>query len=247
MNWTREAARKYDSWVQSRKGSFVLAQEKRLQQHLISFWPRRKQSLLEIGCGTGVFLEMFWEAGFDVTGVDISPEMLSRARHRMGKRADLHLAAAEHLPFDDKEFDFAALITVLEFCPDPVAALREACRVSRKELFVAFLNRHSLYYHLAGRKSRKRKDSTLRDTQWFSWLEMTSMLRRAVGKKSVYSRSVLATPPAMWTDNKICRFMGRPILPPFMGAFIGMRVDILNKKPLNTPLMAFQTEAKPDI
>ncbi|MFP4657117.1 MAG: class I SAM-dependent methyltransferase [Desulfonatronovibrionaceae bacterium] len=247
MDWTREAAQRYDAWVNSGQGRFALAQEKRLMQHLISFWPRRKQSLLEIGCGTGVFLEMFWEAGFDVTGVDISPEMLSRARHRLGGRADLHLADGAHLPFEDKEFDFAALIAVLEFCPDPAAVVREAARVSRKELFVAFLNRHSLYYLSAGRKGKKGKESTLHRAQWYSWLEMSAILRRALGKRSVYSRSVLATPPAMWTESRVCRFLSRPILPPFMGAFIGMRVDILNKKPLHTPLMAFKAEVRPDI
>ncbi len=247
MHWSRESARRYDSWVQSAEGSFALAREKRLLQHLISFWPRRKQSLLEIGCGTGVFLEMFWEAGFDVTGVDNSSEMLARARQRIGERADLHLAAGEHLPFEDKEFDFSALITVLEFCSDPEAVLSEAFRVSRKELFIAFLNRHSLHYLLSGRRGKKSPKSTLRQANWYTWLEMVLLLRRVLGVKDIYSRSVLATPPIMWTEKRINTKLGNVILPPFMGAFIGMRVDILNKKPLQTPLMAFQTEAKPDI
>ncbi|NCC94898.1 MAG: methyltransferase domain-containing protein, partial [Opitutae bacterium] len=43
-------------------------------------WPRRKQKLLDIGCGTGMFLEFFWSCGFDLTGMDKSPDMLARAR-----------------------------------------------------------------------------------------------------------------------------------------------------------------------
>lgn len=246
MKWSRETAKKYERWVRSEQGAFALGTEKRLLQHLISFWPRRKQSLLEIGCGTGVFLEMFWEAGFDVTGVDISPEMLSQARNRMGNRADLHLGDGGHLPFDDREFDFSALVTVLEFCPDPEAVLYEACRVSRKELFVAFLNRHSLYYLSFCKNRSKKAQSSLGDAHWFSWLEMSLLVRRTLGKKSVYSRSVLALPPFMWRDKKLCRLLGKPILPPFMGAFIGMRIDILDKNPLKTPLMAFKTEVEPD-
>lgn len=41
--------------------------------------------LLEIGCGTGAHAELFIEQGWRVTGVDLSEEMLSRARSRFEK------------------------------------------------------------------------------------------------------------------------------------------------------------------
>ena len=41
--------------------------------------------ILDIGCGTGVFLEKALSAGFDVTGIDAAPEMVSIAANRVGK------------------------------------------------------------------------------------------------------------------------------------------------------------------
>lgn len=42
----------------------------------------RPELVLDLGCGTGVITLMLAERGFDMTGVDISPEMLDVARER---------------------------------------------------------------------------------------------------------------------------------------------------------------------
>ena len=41
--------------------------------------------ILDIGCGTGVFLERALSAGFDANGIDAAPEMVSIAATRVGK------------------------------------------------------------------------------------------------------------------------------------------------------------------
>ena len=41
--------------------------------------------ILDIGCGTGVFLEKALSAGFNVIGIDAAPEMVSVAANRIGK------------------------------------------------------------------------------------------------------------------------------------------------------------------
>ena len=41
--------------------------------------------ILDIGCGTGVFLERAVSAGFDAKGIDAAPEMVSIAASRVGK------------------------------------------------------------------------------------------------------------------------------------------------------------------
>ncbi|MDX1658130.1 MAG: class I SAM-dependent methyltransferase [Nitriliruptorales bacterium] len=54
-------------------------------------------SLLDVACGTGVHLEV-WEArGWDVAGVDLSPEMLERARERL---PEVELTEADYRDFD---------------------------------------------------------------------------------------------------------------------------------------------------
>jgi SAM-dependent methyltransferase len=44
----------------------------------------RGARILDLGCGTGVFLQRAREAGFSVSGIDISPEMVAIAEQRLG-------------------------------------------------------------------------------------------------------------------------------------------------------------------
>lgn len=54
----------------------------RIRELVLKYCPRAK-NVLELACGTGTFLKYFYEQGFDVTGVDVSPEMLALARHKV--------------------------------------------------------------------------------------------------------------------------------------------------------------------
>ncbi len=233
-----ENADEYDRWFTTPEGRFALEQERMLIQHLVSGWPRRRQSLLEIGCGTGIFLDMFWEYGFDIYGIDSSPDMLKKAREKLGGRADLHLGSAESLPFDDNEFDFAAMITLLEFCRDQGQVLAEAGRVARKGLLICFLNKNSLY-HISHKLLRLwRKDKLLVRARWHSYREVRSLVQENLGNKNTYARSVLLGTRILWRDKHIARALNRMLWPPVVGAFTGMRVDLIYRQPLKTPLLA---------
>jgi ubiquinone/menaquinone biosynthesis C-methylase UbiE len=94
---------------------------------------RARGRVLEIGVGTGKNLELY-PPGVEVTGIDISPRMLARAREhaaRVGSPAALHLADAERLPYADASFDTVTATCVFCSVPDPVRGLREAARVVR--------------------------------------------------------------------------------------------------------------------
>jgi len=54
--------------------------------------------LLDVGCGTGLSFVAMIPRGFEVTGCDISPKMVDRARSRAGEGARLHVADARALP-----------------------------------------------------------------------------------------------------------------------------------------------------
>ncbi|MFN2342227.1 MAG: class I SAM-dependent methyltransferase [Desulfonatronovibrio sp.] len=231
----------YEHWFETEAGQFAFAQEKRLIQYMVSAWPRRKQSLLDIGCGTGVFLELFWHSGFDVYGIDASGQMLARVREKMGNKADLHLGKAECLPFDDNEFDFSAMINVLEFCPEPMEALQEAYRVTKKGILICFLNKNSLYY-LKKKTLRASRTGILTKARWFSHNEIIKMINKTMGPKKTYSLSVLPGSKSMWKDHWLLRPVNRLFLPPCAGSFIATRVELLEDAPLRTPLMAFEKE-----
>ena len=86
--------------------------------------------VLEVGCGTGVFLRQAADAGAEVYGVDASEALLDLARERVPE-ADLRLADMEALPFDDDLFDVVAGFNAFFFAVDIVGALREAGRVAK--------------------------------------------------------------------------------------------------------------------
>lgn len=234
MNWNPE---QYEQWFDTPEGRFALDREAQLLQAVVAGWPRRKHKLLEIGCGTGLFLEMLYGMGFDVTGIDSSPEMIMAARQRFQNRATLHLCDGELMPFADNEFDYAFLWSVLEFTKDPQAMLAEAGRVAEKGLLIGFLNKHSLYYSMNVRGS----GGTLDKGHWFSWCEMQDMIKKETGFRPTLARSVLPGPMKTWRKNKIFEWLNSCMCPPFMGAFTAVRVDFVNMKPMN-PLFAWKSE-----
>jgi phosphatidylethanolamine/phosphatidyl-N-methylethanolamine N-methyltransferase len=95
---------------------------------------RPSQQILEVGVGTGLSLP-FFRADSRVTGVDISEEMLAKARRRVSRKrlahvAGLHVMDAEHLDFDDNSFDAVLALYVASVVPDPrrlAAEMRRVC------------------------------------------------------------------------------------------------------------------------
>lgn len=104
--------------------------------------------VLEIGVGMGGDLLRWRRAGADVTGIDLTDRAVSLARERAaaeGFNADLRVADAEKLPFDDEEFDLVYSWGVLHHTPDTIRAFREARRVLKPggRLKVMVYHRHS--------------------------------------------------------------------------------------------------------
>ncbi len=187
--------------------------------------------------GTGLFLKILYEMGLDVSGIDSSPEMIMAARRRFGKGADLHLGNGELTPFSDNEFDYVFLWSVLEFTESPRVMLAEAVRVAEKGLLIGFLNKYSLYYAMNVRGT----GSTLDKGNWLTWYQMQSLIKEVTDFRPTMARSVLPGPVQTWQEDALCKSLNNVLYPPFMGAFVAVRVDFVNMKPFN-PLFAWKTE-----
>lgn len=138
----KDVADNYDSYYQTEFGGKVDAIEKEIISELLKEIPKEK--MLELGCGTGHWTEVFIDQGFKVTGIDISEAMLSIAR---GKNldAELRMANSESLPFVGESFDSIASITMLEFIENQEKAIHEMFRVLKPGgyLIMGFLNADS--------------------------------------------------------------------------------------------------------
>jgi SAM-dependent methyltransferase len=88
--------------------------------------------VLDVGCGTGRWLERTREAGMVPVGVDRTPAMLAIAAERL-PGCPLAAAEAQRLPFADASFDGVFAVTVLQHIPwaEQAQALREMARVLR--------------------------------------------------------------------------------------------------------------------
>ena len=99
--------------------------------------------VLEVGIGTGLNLP-FYPRDIDLVGIDLSEGMLKKAQDkveslRMGK-VTLKVMDASALDFGDGEFAATLATYVISAVPDPVAVLREMCRVTKPGGSLVFLN-----------------------------------------------------------------------------------------------------------
>lgn len=103
------------------------------RRHAVEIINRRKGNVLEVGVGTGLSLPRYGRH-LQVTGIDVSPEMLNKARDRvtsghLGNVAGLHEMDAGDLEFPDEEFDTVVAMYVITVVPDPERVMRELERV----------------------------------------------------------------------------------------------------------------------
>jgi SAM-dependent methyltransferase len=102
---------------------------------------RRDQAVLDVGCGTGVVAVTAARLGAHVCGVDLTPELLERARENSciaGAEIDWREGDAEALPFPDAQFDVVLSQFGHMFAPRPAVAIAEMLRVLKRGGAIAF-------------------------------------------------------------------------------------------------------------
>jgi ubiquinone/menaquinone biosynthesis C-methylase UbiE len=89
---------------------------------------------LELGAGTGANLQHYTDAVSELVLTEPSEHMARRLRDKVaasGRAAQVVVAPAERLPFEDERFDTVVATLVLCTADDAAASLREAARVLR--------------------------------------------------------------------------------------------------------------------
>ncbi|MBA2744369.1 MAG: class I SAM-dependent methyltransferase [Chthoniobacterales bacterium] len=99
------------------------------------------QSVLDVACGTGVVALTAARRGAHVTGIDLTPELLARARENAAIAnfaIDWHEADAEALPFREASYDIVLSQFGHMFAPRPHVVIAEMLRVLRPGGTIAF-------------------------------------------------------------------------------------------------------------
>jgi len=102
---------------------------------------RSEQRVLDVACGTGVVSVTAARLGARVTGLDLTPELLERARENAriaGVEIDWHEGDVEKLPFGDAAFDVVLSEFGHIFAPRPEVAIGEMLRVLKPGGTIAF-------------------------------------------------------------------------------------------------------------
>ncbi|MDR2866873.1 MAG: class I SAM-dependent methyltransferase [Methanomassiliicoccaceae archaeon] len=91
---------------------------------------RNDDKILDIGCGNGKSSFALINAGYNVTGIDISDAAIGTCRKIHGDKMRCIVASAADIPLDDAEMDGAVMIHVLEHM-DPEETERAASEIHR--------------------------------------------------------------------------------------------------------------------
>jgi ubiquinone/menaquinone biosynthesis C-methylase UbiE len=120
------------------RGVFVNRLEQRLLLRALAGLPPGA-CVLDLPAGTGRMARRLMQAGYRVTGADISLPMLLRAAQANAATA-LVLADAESLPFASKSFDAVVCFRLMSHLPPPAraAVLREMARIARERVVAVY-------------------------------------------------------------------------------------------------------------
>ena len=77
------------------------------------FMPQRGAAVLDVGCGTGIHLEIYQRYGCKLYGIDTSQSMLELARARLGESTELRLTDAIEIPYEAGFFDLVICMLAL--------------------------------------------------------------------------------------------------------------------------------------
>jgi phosphatidylethanolamine/phosphatidyl-N-methylethanolamine N-methyltransferase len=124
--------------------------------------------VLEVGAGTGTSFPAY-PIHCSVTGVDLAPDMLARARQKIEDHGWSHLKVMEmnalDLKFADNSFDYVMAFHVVTVVPDPVRMVAEAKRVCKSSGKIVIVNHFTSDKPVLGSLTKDMDPLT----RWLGW------------------------------------------------------------------------------
>jgi ubiquinone/menaquinone biosynthesis C-methylase UbiE len=117
----------YDEYYNSNFGRKVDFVEKRRVKKFIEQIPIK--SALEIGCGTGHWTQFFIDNGFRLTAIDVSENMINKAREKNLNGVEFSIKNIEEIDYPDNYFENVFAITSLEFVDNRGKAFEQIYRI----------------------------------------------------------------------------------------------------------------------
>ncbi len=136
----------------------------------------KNESILDLGCGKGFFLEVLKDHNSNLYGADISPMMIRYANERIGKRVELKVADSENLPWEDSAFDIIVCILSFHHYPNPEKSFSEMKRLLKNNghLIIAEMWYPEPFRYLTNlhMKSKYNRSGDVKVYSKYEWLKM---------------------------------------------------------------------------
>ncbi len=136
-------ARQKAMWVMGDFGQVARFTEENASDFVKRLAVKTGMRVLDVACGTGNVAIPAAEAGADVTGIDIAPNLLEQARlraHREGLTIRFDEGDMEELPYTDAAFDLVVSTFGAMFGPRPKRVVAELTRVCKPGGRIAMAN-----------------------------------------------------------------------------------------------------------
>jgi ubiquinone/menaquinone biosynthesis C-methylase UbiE len=137
FNWVNEAEKQWDvraeSWNSNSKEMWESGSRKEIIPFIMKHVPKTK-AICDLGCGDGYASYKLANMGFQVTGVDVSEQMLEKAKKRsIDTSAQFIKADISAVPVEANSYDAIMAINSLEWTENPLGVLEEMKRVVKKD------------------------------------------------------------------------------------------------------------------
>jgi ubiquinone/menaquinone biosynthesis C-methylase UbiE len=125
---SQQQSEEFSKYAKNKRKKIVLA-------YLDAYARQLRLTVLDIGCGPGVFMQEAARRGHRISGIDISNEMLGRAKDKLKQYdglASCQQADIENMPFGNETSDVVMCLGVLPYLRNDRGAIKEIDRVLKR-------------------------------------------------------------------------------------------------------------------
>jgi len=135
----RRTMRHYDQQATIYDVQYLGEQNAKIEDALSGTELKPKETVLDLGCGTGFLFQHIDKTIRLLVGLDISSKALREAKKRTKNLSNIVLirADADYTPFPDHIFDKVFAITLLQNMPDPMKTIIEMKRIGKPQAIFA--------------------------------------------------------------------------------------------------------------
>jgi len=134
----RDVMQRYDLTAHIYDMRYAEEQTAKIEAVMESISMEKEGLVLDVGCGTGLLFNYVANKAEAIAGLDISREILVKAKKRAKEFLNVHLilADSDNVPLKEDVFVYVFALTLIQNTPNPFKTLNEIKRVSKENAVI---------------------------------------------------------------------------------------------------------------